>query len=91
MKVIFVIWGDLMAYTWTSEDKIWSDKLNDIENAIVDDTWYSRDKVELIANKVQSMEEMTATSTDASKKYPSINALLIYIDNNLQDATYKQY
>jgi len=91
MKVIFVIWGDLMAYIWTNGEKIWSDKLSDIENEITDATELTKDQVELIANKVQSMEGMDATSTDARNKYPSANALLAYINNNLQDATYKQY
>lgn len=93
MKVIFVIWGDLMAdyvkTEWKNNDLLEHIKLNKIENFITSATELSRDEVQLLANKVQDLEAVS--NTDASYKYPSVNALLTYIDNNLQDATYKQY
>lgn len=83
-----------MGYTkqsWSNGDALEASKLNVIERAITDASELTEDQMELIANKVQSMEGMDATSTDARNKYPSANALLAYINNNLKDATYKSY
>ena len=74
--------------TWHNGETIQSDKLNAIENAITAASELSKDEVELIANKVENMEGL---SVNERNKYPSVNALLAYIDDNLQDATYKQY